>query len=117
MTLGVGDRLHVVKCNHCKTFVLNEHRTWHAIECRAKRNRAKLGAMNLEKSGQLLYAVAAARRKHGRWQPPIVEHVHADGPGHARAQFLAGEDKNNVHVIEVGLAIGVFEDAQGRITA
>jgi len=109
---GVGDRCNVVRCNHCRDFVLFEHRAAHALECRAKRNRQKLAAINLEKNGQRLYAVVASRRRKGRWSAPFIEHVHAANPAHARAQFLAGENKNHTHVIETGLAIGWYQDEQ-----
>jgi len=114
--LGVGDRLHVVKCNHCGSFVLNEHRASHALDCRSKRNRVKLSAVNLEKDGKFMYAVVASRRRRGQWSAPEINYVHAENPQHARAQFLAGENKNTTYVLETGLAIGWFQDEQGRIT-
>lgn len=116
--LGVGDRAHVVRCNYCKVLVASEHRTAHALECRAKRNRAKLAAVNLEKNGQQFYAIVATRFKPDvGWSAPTIDHVHAYNPDHARAQFLAGENKNTTRILEVGLAIGWFQDAQGNLFA
>lgn len=114
----IGDRLHVMRCNHCREFVLNEHRAMHALDCRAKRNREKLGAMNLEKNGQALYAVAATRRRRGRWSAPVIEHVHANDPAHARAQFMAGEiPPAQTRIIDIGLAIGVFcDETNGKLS-
>lgn len=112
----VGDRLHVVKCNHCKQHVLFAHRAMHALECRQRRNQGKLNRMNLTKNGQQVYAVAATRKRRGRWSAPFIEHVHADSPQHARAQFMAGEKPGSTHIIETGLAIGWFEDKKGLIT-
>ena len=112
---GVGDRHHVVRCNHCRELVLHEHRSTHALQCRQRRNRAKLSRLNLEKNGQQVYAVVATRLRNGQWCAPIIEHVHATCSAHARAQFLAGENKNTTRVLEIGLAIGWFQDAQGNL--
>lgn len=112
---GVGDRHHVVRCNHCKGLVLYEHRTAHALECRKRRNSQKLAAQNLSKNGQQVYAVVATRLQRGQWSAPFIEHVHATDAVHARAQFFAGENKNTTRVLEVGLAIGWFQDATGQL--
>ncbi len=115
--LGVGDRLAVVRCNHCKVLVASEHRTAHALECRSKRNQTKLAAINLEQKGQPTYAILFSRLlADGSWTPPLTEYVNAHNVLHARGQFLAGEDRSKVTIIEVGLAIGWFQDAQGNIT-
>lgn len=114
--LGVGDRLAVVRCNHCKTLVASEHRTAHALECRSKRNRQKLGSINLEQKGQPTYAIIFSKKTGEEWSPPLTTYVNAHNVLHARGQFLAGEDTSKLHIIEVGLAIGWFQDAQGNIT-
>jgi hypothetical protein len=111
----VGDRLHVVKCNHCKSPVLFEHRAWHSIECRKRRNAKKLDAMNLSKDGKALYAIAAARKRKGQWRAPEIHYAHGETPSHAKHQFLSGET-DPIHVISIGLAIGWFEHESGLIT-
>lgn len=111
----VGDRLHVVKCNHCKSPVLFAHRAMHALECRQRRNAAKLAAMNLSKDGKPLYAIAASRRRKGQWKAPEIHYAHGDTPSDAKSQFLSGEHEP-IHIVSVGLAIGWFEHETGLIT-
>lgn len=114
--LVVGDRLHVVKCNHCKTAVLFEHRALHSIECRQRRNQQKLDAMNLTKDGKPLYAIAAARRRKGKWRAPEIHYAHGDTPSEAKNSFLTGETEP-IQIISVGLAIGWYEHESGLISS
>lgn len=112
----VGDTLQVFRCNHCRTPVLKEHRALHAFECRQTRNRQKLGAMNLEKDGKPLYAVAITRKRRGKWRPPEILYAHADSAGEAKHYAVSGEI-DPIHVIETGLAVGWFEQEKtGLIT-
>jgi hypothetical protein len=116
-TLGVGDRLGVVRCNHCKVLVASEHRAAHALECRQKRNKEKLKAVNLEKDGHYMYAVVVSRRTgKDSWSEPEINYVHAPNAKLAKAFFLTGENLNNLVVLEAGLAIGWFQDQNGNIS-
>lgn len=108
---GVGDKLQVVRCNHCRMPVLFEHRALHAFECRQKRNRDKLGALNLEKDGKALYAVAITRKRRGRWNPPEILYAHAESPSEAKTAALTGET-GTIKILETGLAVGWFQDEQ-----
>lgn len=113
---GVGDRLHVVRCNHCRQPVLYEHRSLHAFECRQRRNKQKLAAFNLTKD-KPLYAVAVSRFKGGEWRAPETLYAHAETPSEAKRIVLSGET-DKLHIIEVGLAVGWFEhEKTGIITA
>ncbi len=114
--LGVGDRNAVVRCNHCKVLVASEHRKAHAFDCRQKRNREKLSALNLEKDGQMMYAVVVSRKHRNTWSEPEFNYVHAPNATLARAYFLNGENLNNTVVLETGLAIGWFQDQNGNIS-
>lgn len=114
--LGVGDRLAVVRCNHCKVLVAHEQRASHALACRQKRNREKLSALNLEKNGQYLYAVVVSRKHRNSWSEPEINYVHAENAILAKAFFLTGENLNNTLVLETGLAIGWFQDQNGNIS-
>lgn len=106
----VGDAGYLVKCNHCKEFVLDAHRMMHAIDCRKRRNTKKLEQLTFAKGGKSLYAIHVIRRKAGEWIPE-TDYVHADDIKHARAQFWLGEpDAKSVRVVEIGLAIGTFQD-------
>jgi hypothetical protein len=112
----VGDKLKISRCNHCRTPVLNEHRALHAFECRQRRNRQKLGAMNLEKDGKPLYAVAITRKRRGKWRAPEILYAHADNSAEAKRFAVSGET-DPIHVIETGLAVGWFEQEKtGLIT-
>jgi hypothetical protein len=106
---GVGDRLQVVRCNYCRTPVLFEHRALHAIECRQKRNADKLNNMNLAKDGKPLYAVAVTLRRGTRWLAPEVRYAHANSPGEAKRVAMADERVGNYSIIDVGLAVGWFQ--------
>lgn len=113
---GVGDALHVVRCNHCRQPVLFENRHAHAAQCRRRRQKEKLEALNLTKDGKALYAVAATRFKNGQWNAPEILYAHARGPGEASRIALAGEPEP-MKTIEVGLAIGWFQhEKTGIIT-
>lgn len=106
---GVGDRLQVVRCNHCREVVLFEHRALHAFDCRKKRNAVKLESMNLSKNGQPLYAVAVSIRVNGQWKAPEVRYAHADSSAQAKRVSMADQLPGNYHIIDVGLAVGWFQ--------
>lgn len=115
---GVGDKLQVVRCNHCRQPVLFEHRAMHAFECRKKRNATKLEAMNLSKDGKPLYAVAVSLKGPGGWSPPEVRYAHANSTGEAKRVSMADRRPGTYHIIDVGLAIGWFQQEQtGLIVA
>lgn len=111
---SVGDRIQVFRCNHCRTPVLQEHRALHAYECRQRRNRQKLGSMNLEKDGKPLYAVAITRRRRGKWRAPEILYAHADSAAEAKRFAVSGET-DPIQVIETGLAVGWFEQEKTGI--
>lgn len=114
---GVGDKLHVVKCNHCKEPVLWEHRALHAADCRKKRNAEKLKSINQTgKDGKPLYAVAVTRRRLGRWRAPEILYAHANSVAEARISATVGEGE--LQIIDAGLAIGWFQhEKTGLITS
>jgi hypothetical protein len=112
---GVGDRLQVVRCRHCREVVLFEHQSLHAYDCRKKRNAEKLGAMNLSKDGKPLFAVAVSRKRRGKWLPPEVRYAHADSPGEAKRVSMADEKPGNYHIIDVGLAVGWYQQEKTGI--
>jgi hypothetical protein len=89
----------------------------HALECRQKRNAAKLEALNLTaKDGKQLFAVAASRRRRGKWRAPEILYAHANDPAAAKLQVVSGESEP-IHIISVGLAIGWFEHESGLIAS
>ena len=111
---GVGDALHVVKCNHCKQIVLYEHRAMHAFECRKRRNSEKLKSINLTaKDGKPLYAVAVTRRRLGKWRAPEILYAHGSDLAEAKHNATAGEGE--LKIIEAGLAIGWFQQEKTGI--
>lgn len=112
---GVGDRLQIVRCNHCREVVLHEHRALHAYECRKRRNAAKLGAMNLSKDGKPLYAVAVTLLNRGKWTAPEVRYAHADSPGEAKRVSMADRRPGTYKIIDVGLAVGWFQQEKTGI--
>ncbi len=122
LLLGVGDRDHIVKCNHCREVVLSSYRSLHALECRKRRNAAKLNQFNLAKDGKNLYALAIVRRKYnpreGTHWVHETHYSHGVNDKDARAQFMAGEThKRAVKILACGLAIGWFQDQEtGVIT-
>jgi len=114
---GVGDALHIVKCNHCREPVLFEHRALHAYECRKKRNAEKLKGINMTaKDGKPLYAVAVTRRRLGKWRAPEILYAHANSVAEAKLNATAGE--GDLKIIDAGLAIGWFQQEKtGLITS
>lgn len=113
---GVGDALHIVRCNHCKEPVLWEHRALHSLDCRKRRNAEKLKNLNLTaKDGKPLYAVAVTRRRLGRWRAPEILYAHANDVAEAKRNATAGEGE--LKIIEAGLAVGWFQhEKTGIIT-
>ncbi len=110
---GVGDALQIVRCNHCREVVLFERRALHAFDCRKRRNANKLDAMNLAKNGKPLYAVAVSiRKRRNRWSAPEIRYAHADSPGEAKRVSMADVRPGNYHIIDVGLAVGWFQQEQ-----
>lgn len=109
---GVGDRLQVVRCNHCREVVLYEHRALHAYECRKRRNAAKLNSMNLAKDGKPLYAVAVTLCNRGVWTAPEIRYAHADSIGEAKRVSMADRRAGTYKIIDVGLAVGWFQNEQ-----
>lgn len=112
---GVGDRLQIVRCNHCREVVLTEHRALHAYECRKRRNAGKLGNMNLAKDGKPMYAVAVTLLNRKVWSAPEVRFCHADSPGEAKRVAMADRRAGTYKIIEVGLAIGWFQQEKTGI--
>ena len=110
---GVGDKLQFLKCNHCGTPVLFEHRAMHAYDCRQRRNAQKLGGMNLSKDGKALYAVVITRFKGGKWHAPETLYAHANSPGEAKRIATAG--MGLLKVVECGLAVGWFQQEKTGI--
>lgn len=114
----VGDKLHMVRCKYCKEPVLWRNRRYHAEQCRMKRNAQKLDAMNLRKREGALYAVVVTRKKGKGWGPFETHYLHAQNVKQARRDYLASEpEPRKVHIIEIGLAIGFFQNAQGQLVA
>ena len=111
----VGERISIVRCNHCGMPVLQEHRAIHAFECRQRRHQLKGEAMNLTKDGRPLYAIAVTRKRHGSWQAPEILYAHGNSPAEAQRVALTAET-DPIKVIEIGLAMGWFQSQSGLIS-
>lgn len=100
----------LVRCKHCRGVVHAIHRNHHLKECRVYLRKQKLGRMAFQKGGKSLYAIAVQRHdpKTGEWHPEM-HYTHAFTPAGAKRNFLANEQNRHLlHIIDVGLAIGMF---------
>lgn len=107
----------VVQCIHCKSFLTKEFMRAHSLECSSRKRALKLDRMNLKRRGKYLYAVALQRWDGTTWAPDIV-YLHANSAGEARHLFwVAEQEKDKVHIVEVGLTVGWFQSESGGIYA
>lgn len=108
----------LIRCKHCRGVVHAIHRKRHLEQCRHYQRRQKLGRMAFEKNGRKLYAIAVLR-----FNPATkdyhneMHYTHGFDAAEARRIYLYGEkDRAHVHIVETGLAIGMFAaDRDGKI--
>lgn len=100
----------LVRCKHCRQVLHGIHRGHHLKECRPYLRKQKLNRIAFTKDGRSLYAIAIQRFNPttGQWLPEM-HYTHAHGPAHAKRNFFSNEsNRQRVHIVDVGLAIGMF---------